>query len=339
MSETNSPLPILIYQGTDGQPNIDVKIEDESVWLSQQQLADLYQSSRTNVVEHIQNIYQDGELIEDATCRNFRQVRTEGTRQVSRDIPHYNLDLIISLGYRIKSKTATHFRQWATQKLREYIIKGFTIDDVRLKNGGGGQYWKELLATIKDIRSSEKVLYRQVLELYATATDYAPKSNQSKTFFATVQNKLHYAANGKTAAEIINERANADLPFMGLLTFSGNEVRRADIATAKNYLNETEIKRLNNIVSAYFDIAELRAIDEIPTTMNDYLLQLDKLMLSMDRKVLQNAGSISHVEAEAKALREYQKYKNQNLSDVETEYLKSINELSKKISKNAKSKE
>lgn len=336
MSNGAESLPILIYHGANGQPNIDVRLENETVWLSQFQLMGLYNSSKSNISEHIKHIFEEGELERASVVRKFRTSAADGKYY---DVEHYNLDLIISLGYRIKSQIATHFRQWATQRLREFIIKGFTIDDARLKNAGGGLYWKELLDKIKDIRSSEKVLYRQVLDLYATATDYDPKSNQSKIFFATVQNKLHYAANGKTAAEIINERANAEKPFMGLLTFTGNEVTKADIATAKNYLSETEIKRLNNIVSAYFDIAELRAIDEIPTKMADYLSQLDKLMQSMDRKILQNAGSISHVEAEAKALREYKKYKNQTLSDVETEYLKSINAIAKKISKKVKNNE
>ena len=212
---------ILIYQTEDGLTKLDVRMEDETVWLTQQQMAELFQTSRTNVVDHIKNIYEDGELDENSTCRKFRQVRMEGSRQVTRELPFYNLDMIISLGYRVKSSTATHFRKWATQRLKEYIIKGFTIDDERLKGNGGGNYWKELLDRIRDIRSSEKVLYRQVLDLYATSVDYNPQSEESIQFFKIVQNKLHYAAHGHTAAEVIYERADAEKPFMGLTSFSG----------------------------------------------------------------------------------------------------------------------
>jgi len=249
---------------------------------------------------------------------------------------YYNLDVIISVGYRVKSVNGTHFRQWATQRLREYIIKGFAIDDDRLKNAGGGTYWNELLDRIRDIRSSEKVLYRQVLDLYATSIDYDPKSKETKKFFAIVQNKLHYAANGKTASELISERVNADKPFMGLMSFGEGGVRKSDVTVAKNYLTEQEIKRLNNVVSAYFDIAELRAMDRIPTKMEDYIKQLDKLIASMDRKVLQNTGKISHIEAEAKALNEYKKYQIKNLSNVEKEYLSAINTLEKRVKKRVK---
>ena len=212
---------IIIYQTEDGLTKLDVRMEDETVWLTQQQMAELFQTSRTNVVDYIKNIYEEGELDENSTCRKFRQVRMEGNRQVTRELPFYNLDMIISLGYRVKSSTATHFRKWATQRLKEYIIKGFTIDDERLKGNGGGNYWKELLDRIRDIRSSEKVLYRQVLDLYATSVDYNPKSDESIQFFKIVQNKLHYAAHGHTAAEVIYERADAEKPFMGLTSFSG----------------------------------------------------------------------------------------------------------------------
>ncbi len=237
---------IIIYQADDGQTNINVKMQDETVWLTQQQMAELYQTSRTNVVEHIKHIYDEGELDEESTCRNFRQVRKEGNREVAREIPFYNLDMIISLGYRVKSNIATQFRRWATERLKEYMIKGFTMDDERLKGNGGGNYWKELLDRIRDIRSSEKVLYRQVLDLYATSVDYDPKSQDSVKFFKIVQNKLHFAAHGHTAAEVIYERADAEKPFMGLTSFSGEIPALKDIGVAKNYLKEDELKILNN---------------------------------------------------------------------------------------------
>lgn len=258
---------IIIYQSEDGETRIDVKFTGETVWLSQQQMADLYQSSRSNVVEHIKHIYEDGELDEESTCRNFRQVRQEGSRQVTREIPFYNLDMIISLGYRIRSVIATHFRRWATERLKEYIIKGFTMDDERLKGNGGGAYWRELLDRIRDIRSSEKVMYRQVLDLYATAVDYDPRSEISVEFFKIVQNKLHFAAHGNTAAEVIFKRANADAPMMGLTSFKGDHPTLRDAQIAKNYLSENELKILNNLVSGYFDFAEIQAMKRRPMYM------------------------------------------------------------------------
>lgn len=240
---------------------------DESVWLTQQQMAELFQSSRTNIVEHIRHIYEEGELDEVSTCRKFRQVRIEGSRRVARELPYYNLDMIISLGYRVKSIIATNFRRWATERLKEYMKKGFTMDDERLKNLGGGNYWKELLDRIRDIRSSEKVMYRQVLDLYATSIDYNPKSSESVAFFKMVQNKLHYAAHGHTAAEVIYERADADKPFMGLTAFSGDFPTAKDIGVAKNYLSEEELRILNAIVSGYFDFAEVQAMRHHPMHM------------------------------------------------------------------------
>ena len=322
---------ILIYQTDDGQTNIEVKIEDDTVWLTQQQMSELFQTSRTNVVEHIKQIYEEGELDEISTCRNFRQVRKEGNREVTRQIPHYNLDMIISLGYRIKSVIATRFRQWATKRLKEYMIKGFTIDDERLKGNGGGNYWKELLDRIRDIRSSEKVLYRQVLDLYATSVDYDPHSEESVSFFKIVQNKLHYAAHGHTAAEVIYQRADADKPFMGLTSFAGELPALKDIGIAKNYLEENELKVLNNLVSGYFDLAEINAIEHKPMYMDDYVKQLDSVLSSGNRKLLTGSGSVSHKQALEKAKSEYRKYQEITLTPVEKAYLESIKEVSKEV--------
>ena len=322
---------ILIYQTDNGQTNIEVKIEDDTVWLTQQQMSELFQTSRTNVVEHIKHIYEERELDEISTCRNFRQVRKEGNREVTRQIPHYNLDMIISLGYRIKSVIATRFRQWATQRLKEYMIKGFTIDDERLKGNGGGNYWKELLDRIRDIRSSEKVLYRQVLDLYATSVDYNPHSEESVTFFKIVQNKLHYAAHGHTAAEVIYQRADAEKPFMGLTSFAGELPALKDIEIAKNYLEENELKVLNNLVSGYFDLAEINAIEHKPMYMDDYVKQLDSVLSSGNRKLLTGVGSVSHKQALEKAKSEYRKYQEITLTPVEKAYLESIKEVSKEV--------
>lgn len=322
---------ILIYQTDNGQTNIEVKIEDDTVWLTQQQMSELFQTSRTNVVEHIKHIYEEGELDEISTCRNFRQVRKEGNREVTRQIPHYNLDMIISLGYRIKSVIATRFRQWSTKRLKEYMIKGFTIDDERLKGNGGGNYWKELLDRIRDIRSSEKVLYRQVLDLYATSVDYNPHSEESVIFFKIVQNKLHYAAHGHTAAEVIYQRADAEKPFMGLTSFSGELPALKDIGIAKNYLEENELKVLNNLVSGYFDLAEINAIEHKPMYMDDYVKQLDSVLSSGNRKLLTGSGSVSHKQALEKAKSEYRKYQEITLTPVEKAYLESIKEVSKEV--------
>ena len=326
---------IVIYQTEDGGTKIDVRFEGETVWLTQQQMAELFGSSRTNIVEHIRHIYEEGELDEDSTCRKFRQVRDEGGRRVSREIPHYNLDMIISLGYRVKSKIATHFRRWATERLKEYMLKGFTMDDERLKELGGGNYWKELLARIRDIRSSEKVMYRQVLDLYATSVDYDPNSAESIAFFKMVQNKLHYAAHGHTAAEVIYERADADKPFMGLTSFSGDFPTAKDIGIAKNYLTEEELRVLNGIVSGYFDFAEVQAMRHRPMHMSDYVEHLDRVLSSTGEQPLVGAGKVSHKQAIEKANREYQRFVVQNLSPVEEAYLQTIKEVEKTARKKA----
>lgn len=320
---------IVIYQAEDGLTKVECRFVDETVWLTQQQMAELFHTSRSNIVEHIGHIYEEGELDEVSTCRKFRQVRMEGNRQVTRELPFYNLDMIISLGYRVKSLIATQFRRWATERLKEYMIKGFTMDDERLKNLGGGNYWRELLERIWDIRSSEKVMYRQVLDLYATSVDYNPRSVESVAFFKMVQNKLHYAAHGHTAAEVIYERADADKPFMGLTTFSGDFPTAKDIGIAKNYLTEEELRVLNQMVSGYFDFAEVQAIRHRPMYMSDYVEQLDNILRATGEEVLTHAGKISHAQAMEKAKAEYKRYQAQTLSPVEEEYLKTIKQLGK----------
>ena len=331
--EENKNNDIVIYQTEDGITQIEVRLENENVWLTQQQMADLYQTSRTNVVEHIKHIYEEQELDEISTCRNFRQVRTEGNRQVEREIPFYNLDMIISLGYRVKSRIATNFRRWATERLKEYMIKGFTMDDERLKQMGGGGYWRELLARIRDIRSSEKVMYRQVLDLYATSVDYDPKAEQSIMFFKIVQNKLHYAAHGHTAAEVIYERADADKPFMVLTTLTGELPHKTEVTVAHTYLSEEQLLVLNYLVSGYFDFAEIQAIRHKPMYMADYIEQLDNILTSTGEKLLSGAGRVSHRQAEEKAIAEYRKYQVRTLSPVEQAYMDSIKTLTAKTSK------
>lgn len=325
---------IVIYQTEDGLTKLEVKMENETVWLTQAQLVVLYQTSKSNVSEHIAHIFEEGELDKESVIRKFRTTASDGKNY---NILYYNLDMIISLGYRIKSITATRFRQWATERLKEYMIKGFTIDDERLKGNGGGNYWKELLDRIRDIRSSEKVLYRQVLDLYATSVDYNPQSEESIEFFKIVQNKLHYAAHGHTAAEVIYERADAEKPFMGLTYFSGELPAIKDIGVAKNYLKEDELKILNNLVSGYFDLAEINAIEHKPMYMSDYVEQLDSVLSSGNRKLLVGSGSVSHEQAMKKAKEEYRKYQEITLSPVEEAYLKSIKGVEKEIKKRKKS--
>jgi hypothetical protein len=329
---------VIIYKSADGLSELSVHLENEDVWLTQKQLTELYQAAKSTVSEHIKNIYADEELAPEATVRKIRTVQKEGDREVTRNLDYYNLDMIIALGYRINSKIATRFRQWATARLKEYIIKGFTIDDDRLKGLGGGNYWKELLDRIRDIRSSEKVMYRQVLDLYATATDYDPKSQESITFFKIVQNKLHYAAHGNTASEVIYLRVDSDKPFAGLTNFKGSQPTQAEAMIAKNFLEEKELKVLNNLVAAYFDLAELNAIEEREMRMADYVRELDTILASTGRKVLANAGKISSAQAKEKAKAEYRKYKAKTLSEVEKEYLNTISDLEQKAKKGSKKK-
>ena len=321
---------ILIYTGQDGLTKIDVKLEEDTLWLTQAQMCELYQTSRTNVVEHIKHIYEEGELQEEATCRDFRQVRQEGNRMVNRTVPYYNLDMIIALGYRVRSITATRFRQWATLRLKEYITKGFTLDDYRLKNLGGGGYWKELLERIRDIRATEKVFYRQVLEIYATSIDYDPRASVSQEFFKKVQNKIHFAIHGHTAAELIVERADAEKDFMGLLTFKGTQPTLSEARTAKNYLDDKELRSMGQLVSGYLDFAERQAEKKQPMTMNDWANYLDRILTMSGEQLLQDAGKVSHSEAMEHATNEYRKYKQRTISDVEHDYLDAIKRLGRK---------
>ncbi|HAX95290.1 MAG TPA: cell filamentation protein Fic [Prolixibacteraceae bacterium] len=332
---------ILIYQSEEGNTKIEVRLENENIWLTQAQLVELYQSSKSNISEHIKHIFEEGELSEELVVRKFRTTTKHGAIEGKTQeswTNFYNLDMIISLGYRIKSHIATKFRIWATARLKEYIVKGFSMDDARLKEMGGGGYWYELLNRIRDIRSSEKVLYRQVLDLYATSVDYDPNTPESVEFFKIVQNKLHYAAHGHTAAEVIYQRADSDQPFMGLTVFPGEQPTYKDITVAKNYLNAEELKILNNLVSGYFDFAEIQAIKRKPMYMADYIKQLDSILTATGVKILQNAGVVSHKKALEKAKAEFQKYQVKTLSPVEKDYLENIKALQKKIDKEGNKK-
>ncbi len=326
---------VIIYQTEDGLSKFEVNLNNETVWLSIDQMSELFQRDKSTISRHIKNIFEEGELIRDSVVANFA---TTASDDKTYNVEYFNLDVIISVGYRVKSKRGTQFRIWANSVLKEYIIKGFAMDDDRLKGNGGGNYWKELLDRIRDIRSSEKVLYRQVLDLYATSVDYDPHSNESIQFFKIVQNKLHYAAHGHTAAEVIYERADAEQPFMGLTSFAGELPALKDIGVAKNYLKENELKILNNLVSGYFDLAEINAIEHKPMYMSDYLEQLDSILSSGNRKLLDGPGKVSHEKALEKAKEEYRKYQEYTLSPVEEEYLKSIKGMEKKIKKKIKKK-
>lgn len=329
---------LLIYESTNGNIKLDVNLEGETVWLSLEQMTRLFGRDKSVISRHIKNIFEEGELERNAsTIANFATVQKEGIRKVERNIDYYNLDVIISVGYRVKSLEGVRFRKWATARIKEYIIKGYTMDDERLKNLGGGKYFYELINRIKDIRSSEKVLYRQVLDLYATAIDYNPNAPETIRFFKIVQNKFHFAAHGNTAAEVIYNRVDANKPFMGLTSFKGELPSINDIEIAKNYLTEEELLMLNNLVSGYFDFAEFQAMKHKPMRMKDYINQLDKILDSLDANILLNAGKISHKEAIEKAKLEYGKYQIKELTSIEKEYLKSINkinEITEKLNNN-----
>ena len=316
--KNNSNSELVIYQTKNGEIKLDVNLINETVWLSANQMALIFNRDEKVIRKHINNVFFEGEL----ECENNTQkMRVDGVKQL---VSFYNLDVIISVGYRVKSLEGVRFRKWATKRIKEYIIKGYTMDDERLKNLGGGNYFYELLNRIKDIRSSEKVLYRQVLDLYATAIDYNPKADETKRFFKIVQNKFHYATHGNTAAEIIYNRADANKPFMGLTSFKGELPNINDIDIAKNYLSEDELLMLNNLVSGYFDFAEFQAMKHKPMRMKDYINQLDKILSSLDTDILTDSGKVSHKEASAKAKKEYKKYQTKELSSIEKEYLKSI---------------
>lgn len=326
---------IVLYQTEDGKVKLDVQMYDESMWLTQEQMVKLFQRDKSVISRHIKNIFEEGELDEKATVAFFATVQQEGNRQIERQIQYYNLDVIISVGYRVHSVQGTRFRQWATQRLKEYIVRGYSIDVERLKGNGGGSYWYDLLNTIKDIRSSEKVLYRQVLDLYATSVDYNASDEETRLFFKIVQNKLHYATHGHTAAELIYSRADSNKEFMGLTTFKGTHPTLADVTIAKNYLNEDELRKLNNMVSGFFDIAENQALDHIPMTMHDYRVLLDDILKAGRRPVLEGAGSVSAEQAREKAVAEYRKYQVRELSQVERDYLNALEQETKKIEKSS----
>ncbi len=321
---------VLVYQTDDGRVKLDVRLQDETVWLTQQLMADLFQSSKQNISHHINSIYEERELLPEATVKKYLTVRQEGTREVGRALEYYNLDMIISVGYRVKSHIATRFRIWATERLKEYIVKGFTLDDDRLKEPQGGRYFEELLARIRDIRSSEKVFWRKVLDIYATSIDYEPKSDASKLFFKQVQNKMHWAAHGHTAAELIYTRADADRHNMGITHYSGNKLLRRDVEIAKNYLNENELNILNRIVTAYLEMAELQALNKNPMTMQAWIERLHQFLTMTGRELLTHAGNMSHEAALQKAYGEYDRFRLKQIeepTEVEKHFIEAEKEL------------
>jgi hypothetical protein len=315
----------LLYQTEDGRIRIETRMQEETVWLTQDQMAQLFGKAKSTINEHIKNIFKEGELVEEQVMRKF------GNSEFStKPTNYYNLDVIISVGYRVKSLRGTQFRIWATQRLREYIIKGFTLDDERLKEAGGGNYFDELLARIRDIRSSEKIFWRKVLDIYALSIDYDPNTDYSREFFAVVQNKIHWAAHGHTAAEIIDQRVNATKSNMGLTTWSGDKPRKADVEVAKNYLSENELDTLNRIVTMYLEFAELQALNRKPMYMRDWISKLDDFLKLSDREILTHAGTVSHEQALDKAREEYEKFHREHLNDpspVEGHFLEAVNEL------------
>ncbi|MBL4702390.1 MAG: virulence RhuM family protein [Phycisphaeraceae bacterium] len=322
----------LLYQAQDGQTHIQCRFEGETLWLTQQQMAELFDVDKSGISRHLKNIYDSGELKMTSTVAKFATVQNEGNRQVERVIEHFNLDAIISVGYRVNSLRGTQFRIWATQRLREYLVKGFAMDDQRLKDAGGGLYFDELLARIRDIRSSEKVFWRKVLDIYATSMDYDPKAELSQTFFKVVQNKLHWASHGHTAAEIIVERADAHESHMGMTNWPRENIRKSDITVAKNYLKPDELEMLNRMVTAYLELAELQPLNRQPMSMKDWVTRLDDFLKMTGRELLTHAGSVSHQDALDKAQAEYEKYRQRILNEptpVEKHFLKAVKEIKK----------
>mgnify|MGYP002623730683 FL=1 len=317
---------MILYKDEEGKVNVNVRFADEDVWLTQAQLAEIYNTTQQNISLHQKGIYADGELDEEATHKKYLLVRQEGKRQVQREIDHYNLDMIIALGYRVQSPIAVRFRRWATQRLHEYIQKGFTMDDERLKQGGN-RYFKELLQRIRDIRSSERNFYQQVTDIYATSTDYDPRAKMTKLFFATVQNKMHYAVHEHTAAELIYERVDNEKPFVGMTNFKGNYVTRDDVKIAKNYLTELELQRLNLLTSQFLDYAEFQALEQNPMTMADWIAALDDQILRLRKNILEGNGTVSHQEAIEKAEREFEIYREREMRLLESDFDKVIKRL------------
>lgn len=325
---------LLVYQTDDGKIRLDVRLQDETVWLTQAHMAELFQVKPQNITMHLKNIYAEGELVDVATCKEFLQVQMEGNRQVERKRKFYNLDAIISVGYRVQSRVATRFRIWATRRLKEYIVKGFTMDDERLKEAGNSRYFEELLARIRDIRSSEKVFWRKVLDIYATSSDYDPNSDNSRMFFKQVQNQMHWAAHGHTAAELIYQRADAGQPNMGVTNYTdtGNKLLKRDVEVAKNYLNEEELNILNRMVTAYLEVAELQALNRTPMTMQDWIERLQQFLTMTGRELLTHAGTISHDKAMGKAHKEYEQFRQQQLeepTEVEKHFIEAEQELTR----------
>jgi hypothetical protein len=316
----------VLYRDDNGATNVNVRFDGEDVWLSQQQIALLFDTSQQNVSQHIGFIIEEGELRKEATHKDFLLVRQEGARAVKRQIEHYNLDMIIAVGYRVKSQVATRFRQWATGRLHEYIQKGFTLDDERLK-GNGNRYFRELLQRVRDIRSSERNLYQQVTDIYATAADYDPRADETRRFFATVQNKMHYAAHQHTAAEVIYERVDAGKPMVGMTNFKGDYITKDDVKIAKNYLSERELQVLNLLVSQYLDFAELQALEQRPMTMREWIEKLDGVLSMGNRPLLSHAGKVSHEQAVEKATREFEEYRHREMLQYESDFDRAIKGL------------
>ncbi|MBQ7239447.1 MAG: virulence RhuM family protein [Bacteroidales bacterium] len=332
MDKTNK---LILYKDDEGKVNVNVRFADEDVWLTQAQLAEIYNTTQQNISLHQKGIYADGELDEEATHKKYLLVRQEGKRQVQREIDHYNLDMIIALGYRVQSPIAVRFRRWATQRLHEYIQKGFAMDDERLKQGGN-RYFKELLQRIRDIRSSERNFYQQVTDIYATSTDYDPRAKMTKLFFATVQNKMHYAVHEHTAAELIYERVDNEKPFVGMTNFKGNYVTCDDVKIAKNYLSELELQRLNLLTSQFLDYAEFQALEQNPMTMADWIAALDDQILRLRKNILEGNGTVSNQEAVEKAEREFEIYREREMRQLESDFDKAVKRLKNKKDKDDK---